>query len=229
MDALREVRRVLPRTKTIVAASMFGTFIILTHFASDEVWTVGWSLVAVIMLVELGWRAATRDLSWKALLFSMALAIVIIAGVWGAITTRSLPAGEIYVYLVALMAAVTDAGAQVIGLRYGRRGTFFPSVSPNKSIRGFYGGIFCGWAAGAIFLALLWPVIQPHPPTTIAFMVMALPFMAVAGDLLASKVKRSMGIKDFSALLGNGTGGLSDRLDSWVACFAVAGLFLAIL
>jgi phosphatidate cytidylyltransferase len=55
--------------------------------------------------------------------------------------------------------------------------------------------------------------------------ILLLPILAVAGDLLESATKRSLGIKDFANYIPQ-TGGLLDRVDSWLPAFALAGWVL---
>ena len=111
----------------------------------------------------------------------------------------------------------------------------FPKVSPNKT----YSGSFFGWLGGvggalivyAMFEVAKLPVNAPVlfsnvldlPILFYVFMGLAIGVVSEVGDLFASRVKRELGLKDFSNLLGS-HGGLMDRLDSII--FAV--LFVAI-
>ena len=111
----------------------------------------------------------------------------------------------------------------------------FPKVSPNKtysgSIFGLLGGVAGALIVYAMFEVAKLPVNAPVlfsnvldlPILFYVFMGLAIGVVSEVGDLFASRVKRELGLKDFSNLLGS-HGGLMDRLDSII--FAV--LFVAI-
>lgn len=106
-----------------------------------------------------------------------------------------------------LVVGCADAFAELVGRRWPVGRGFVPA-SPAKSLAGVAGGI-----AAAIVMALvlqratgLWPA-----PRALGIGVGAA-IAAMAGDLVASGFKRTLGIKDFGTLLP-GHGGLLDRLD----------------
>lgn len=107
-----------------------------------------------------------------------------------------------------LVVCCADAFAELVGRRWPVGRGLLPA-SPAKSLAGLAGGV----AAGVVMaLALqratgLWSV-----PRAVACGT-AVALAAAAGDLVASSVKRSLGIKDFGTLLPD-HGGLLDRLDS---------------
>lgn len=97
-----------------------------------------------------------------------------------------------------------------------------PSISPNKTWAGFWGGIvgvlvLC--VPAAPLLGLAWEQL----PSLMAVALLAA-LASVVGDLFESLIKRHAGAKDSSALIP-GHGGVLDRIDSVVAAvpvFAVA-------
>ena len=102
----------------------------------------------------------------------------------------------------------TDIGAYFVGRAFGRA-KLAPSISPNKTIAGLYGGM-----AVAAVLAGGWALLTGLNP---ALLVLA-PLFALAaqgGDLFESWMKRRAGVKDSGNWLP-GHGGLLDRLDGLV-------------
>jgi len=107
--------------------------------------------------------------------------------------------------LLVLLAAVfaQDVAAYYAGRRLGRR-PLFPKLSPKKTVEGFLAGLTAGTAAGLLLL-------QAEPAA--ALKLVAVLTVAVAGDYFKSFIKRQLGLKDFSNLLGE-HGGLTDRFDA---------------
>lgn len=103
----------------------------------------------------------------------------------------------------------SDSAQLVIGRRFGRTPAI-PSISPNKSLEGYIGGILASLLV-AVFVHG-WAVV----PTLVILIA------GVVGDLYFSLFKRFAGIKDYSTILGS-HGGLCDRIDSFV--FAILALY----
>lgn len=114
-----------------------------------------------------------------------------------------------------ILVEIFDSLALVCGKLFGRTKAF-PSLSPNKTVGGLVGGGFSLMA-----LSLLFAVLLEQPLWLAAAVALLTGFLAVAGDLAASRLKRIGGVKDFPIVLVR-QGGLLDSLDSWIA--AGAGL-----
>jgi len=102
----------------------------------------------------------------------------------------------------------TDIGAYFAGRKFGKR-KLAPSVSPNKTVEGLYGGMVAATlfgAAWAIATGLGKPLLALPPLLAIA---------AQLGDLFESWMKRRAGVKDSGRWLP-GHGGILDRLDGLV-------------
>ena len=142
--------------------------------------------------------------------------------------------GVNFLLSVLLLVWVADIFAYFAGRAWGlkfTRGKLAPSISPGKSWEGVWGGV-----AGVLALALVWVLADRHfgaaAPSFYSlllrqglwFLALAAVFMAamsVVGDLVESLVKRSVGVKDSSALLP-GHGGVLDRIDALLPTLPLA-------
>jgi phosphatidate cytidylyltransferase len=102
----------------------------------------------------------------------------------------------------------TDIGAYFAGRSFGKR-KLAPSISPNKTFEGLYGGI-----AAATLLGGGW-VLATHLGLPLLALAPVLAIAAQAGDLFESGMKRRAGVKDSGHWLP-GHGGALDRLDGLV-------------
>lgn len=102
----------------------------------------------------------------------------------------------------------TDIGAYFAGRSLGKR-KLAPTISPNKTVEGLYGGI-----AAATLFGGLWAYFTGLGAALFA-MAPVLAVGAQAGDLFESGMKRRAGVKDSGTWLP-GHGGALDRLDGLV-------------
>jgi phosphatidate cytidylyltransferase len=114
-----------------------------------------------------------------------------------------------------LVTICTDIFAYFVGVKFGKH-RLAEHISPKKSVEGSIGGTTI---ALAITLLYVWlfnieqiGTIEINVFTSI-FLIILISVMGQAGDLVASKMKRDYGIKDFSNLFP-GHGGILDRFDS---------------
>ena len=152
--------------------------------------------------------------------------------------------GRSFFFTALLISAFTDIFALVFGKLLGKR-FIFPSISPNKTLEGTILGLvmpsflllFLGYffieneiSGSEIFSEFL--VISHFIDSfgyLITFLIILISSLAsISGDLLASKSKRLMGIKDFGNLLP-GHGGILDRIDSHIVCIPVFFIFYSLI
>lgn len=103
-----------------------------------------------------------------------------------------------------------DIGAWLFGRNFGKT-KLWPSVSPNKTVEGLFGGIFFSATIGTF---LWWIFFDKFSYYSIPLFGI-LGALSQLGDLVESKLKRQCDIKDSSALIP-GHGGFYDRVDSLV-------------
>ena len=116
-------------------------------------------------------------------------------------------------YVIAIV-KVSDMGGFALGLSSARlmkggNHKLCPSVSPGKSWEGLFGSVL----AACIVSCLFTPVTHYGWGKALAFGVAAA-LVGTAGDLVESKFKRWVGVKDSATFMPAGLGGLLDMLDS---------------
>lgn len=145
---------------------------------------------------------------------------------------RSFPMmGLFYVMLPMVIAWMSDTGAYFTGVFFGKH-KMAPVISPKKTWEGFFGG----WVI-SIGLTVLYGVIcnaiahsEVFDLLMLAVVAAILAPLSVAGDLLASLIKRRTGIKDYGNIMP-GHGGVMDRFDSvvFIAPLLVAAIMAVLM
>ncbi len=119
-----------------------------------------------------------------------------------------------YFYLLVFVAAwVTDTFAYFTGVFFGKH-KLCPKISPKKTIEGSIGGTaFC--VIAFMVYGLIVSKISNFAPNYagLAFVGLLMSVLSQFGDLLASVIKRTNGVKDYGKLFP-GHGGVLDRFDS---------------
>ena len=115
--------------------------------------------------------------------------------------------GIYYLLLLLNFSSVCDMGAYFVGVTCGKH-KLCPNISPKKTVEGAVGGIVSSIVVTVILSlcfgkSLVLPIIL-----TVPFCI-----LGMIGDLFASAIKRSVGLKDYSNLIP-GHGGVLDRVDS---------------
>jgi phosphatidate cytidylyltransferase len=121
------------------------------------------------------------------------------------------PSMILFVYVVVL---TFDGFSQITGQLLGRR-KLAPRISPGKTIEGLAGGL--AMAGVTALPAAAWAGVDRAPALGVALLIAV---AALAGDLLASCVKRACGVKDYGRWIP-GHGGVLDRFDSFIAAGGV--------
>lgn len=114
-----------------------------------------------------------------------------------------------------LFLVVVSQGSDVLQYCWGKligRRPIAPTVSPNKTIEGFVGGILSASVLGALMHGL-----TPFGPLCAGVIAFVITLMGFFGGLVMSAIKRDRGIKDWGAMI-EGHGGMLDRIDS--LCFS---------
>ena len=139
-------------------------------------------------------------------------------------------------FLLSILVVIwlADIGAYFAGRTFGKH-KLAPSISPGKTWEGVAGGVVAVLAA-AVVTVLVSPsqenvavsVYNRYGWAGMVVSLLILVALSILGDLLESKLKRRVGMKDSSNLLP-GHGGVLDRIDSVIPTLPVAlllGLWL---
>lgn len=141
------------------------------------------------------------------------------------IDPRYYPTYEFYPHITAgvlFCMWANDSWAYLVGKKFGKT-KLFESVSPKKTWEGFLGGVF--FSVGfAIIISFIATALS-----TIDWVIIGLIISVIgtAGDLIESKLKRSLNLKDSGNILP-GHGGILDRFDALILAipFIIVYLFI---
>jgi phosphatidate cytidylyltransferase len=129
------------------------------------------------------------------------------------------PSGPYELVLVLGIVWVSDAAAFFIGRAIGSR-RITPTISPNKTLEGYFAALLLPLLAAAAVGGYLVP---GRSTGYLASVTLIVSVAGVVGDLFESALKRGADIKDTSHLVP-GHGGVLDRIDSLL--FAVPAYYL---
>lgn len=147
----------------------------------------------------------------------LSFALYVTAGFVALARLRFMQDGMAYVLLPMVISWMSDTGAYFTGVFFGKH-KMAPIISPKKTWEGFFGGWIISVGLTLVFGVLYQAVAHVQlavSPLQMAVLAVPLAPLSVCGDLLASKIKRQYGIKDYGNIMP-GHGGVMDRFDSVV-------------
>ena len=145
---------------------------------------------------------------------------VVLISMFFALNHFSYEVGYMGIILSYAISMLTDTMALFVGKAFGKR-KLIPEVSPGKTIAGAIGGLF-GGIIGTVccflffyFTPFFSSVIEANLTLYIVIFAVVGVFGSIAdqlGDLVASALKRMVGVKDYGHIFP-GHGGFMDRVD----------------
>lgn len=108
---------------------------------------------------------------------------------------------------LVFLTEINDVLQFTFGKLFGKH-KIIPTVSPNKTWEGFFGGLISTTIIG-YFLGFLTPLSTFE----VLFASFIIAFAGFSGDIVISSIKRDIGVKDTSEAIP-GHGGILDRIDS---------------
>lgn len=142
--------------------------------------------------------------NWITFGFFMALLVLMLLAI-NAVGTRPW-----IILLMLLTIAGADIGAWFFGRLIGGD-KMWERLSAHKTWAGQIAGILCGTFASVMYGLLGADTFMPQ----LMWIGISVALLSQYGDLTASYVKRTLGIKDFGTIIP-GHGGLLDRFDGWI-------------
>jgi phosphatidate cytidylyltransferase len=167
---------------------------------------IEFALLAVLLFLT--YTVATKNkFTFDDVAFSILATLYVGIGFYYFIETRE--AGLIYVFYSLFIIWATDSGAYFIGRAMGKQ-KLWPEISPNKTIEGSLGGVFCALIVAVLFL--LFTDIEASF-FQLSIITIILSVFGQIGDLVESALKRHYDVKDSGNIMP-GHGGILDRFDS---------------
>lgn len=122
--------------------------------------------------------------------------------------------GVYYILLLFVFSSGCDMGAYFTGVTIGAH-KLCPELSPKKTVEGAIGGVVTTIVLTLVVVFIFKNHIDINTAKIVATVLLSVPLCIIGmmGDLFASAIKRSVGIKDYGNLIP-GHGGILDRFDS---------------
>ena len=214
---------ILKRTLTGIAVG--AAVIVAIVFAPPQAIMPAVSCLVFLAIMEyfqLLHKKRPKADGWTGLIF-LAGAAVIACGLWALAEVAVRHGNMMLLYVVAIV-KFSDVGGFAVGMTTdklmkarGGNHKMCPSISPAKSWEGLLGSL----AFSCIVSCAFTPATHFSVGKSLALGVVAA-LVGTAGDLVESKFKRCVGVKDSSTMkITNGMGGFLDMLDSLLIAPAV--------
>jgi phosphatidate cytidylyltransferase len=188
-------------------------------------------LAVVPLLMAFQGLSVPREDPLASILATLAPVLYLAPAAGLVVILRQAEAGFDLTLLLIASVFLNDTGAYFCGRAFGRH-KLSPRISPNKSIEGFVGGVLIGtfvmWYGHFLVETGGEKVLNGWEALGIG---VAVALVTPLGDLFESLLKRSAGVKDSGAILGE-HGGALDRIDAlmmaipvmYVGCFFAGAL-----
>lgn len=202
----------------LVSSLLYGSFTFLIATSILYFFKQHWSHFLVILIITISINLFLLVNLYNAILRDNALQILALVSVvlgMGLITVYIFSENyNTYLWFTIILTLwASDSFAYLVGSRIGKN-KLFPKVSPGKTWEGF---IAAGVFAIPICYFLFRYLVEPHSFHTLSWLLLSLTIwiFGTTGDLVESKIKRTLNKKDSGRILP-GHGGIYDRFDSLI-------------
>ena len=212
-----------PIAKRTISALTTAALVVLAIIYAPTKWiTPAFLVIYLAVIAEFMALMAKKYGKWdpRGILPSI-FGILLIGGCLGALPTIAEEHGNLMMLYIVAIIKISDMGGFAAGvstakLMKGGNHKMCPTISPNKSWEGLAGSV----AASCILSCCFMPITGFIWWKALAFGVTAA-LVGTFGDLVESKFKRWVGVKDSSTFMPAGMGGLLDMFDSLLFAPAV--------
>ena len=171
-------------------------------------------VLAVLAGVELALLLRMKASTEKAKAYGAAILFgALIAVAFSVLPMIAVRFGSVFLLYVIAIIKISDMGGFAFGIGslklFGKTHKLCPTISPNKSWEGLFGSVFASCVVSCAFI----PATAFPLPKALAFGVAAA-LVGTLGDLIESKLKRWVGVKDSATFMPAGLGGFLDMFDS---------------
>ena len=215
-----ELKQVFNMYTREITGALIGTFILtIILFAPSFVFKL--VLFGIFILASIELCFLIRRPYWPSLL-------VIFFIITSLFLVETYEANRLLFLYSILISILNDSGAYYLGKKFGSR-KVFPKTSPNKTLEGLISGILI--SSCVLYLINFQEVFNfninylDNQNSFLFFILLISSVVAVFGDYLESKIKRSADVKDSGSLLP-GHGGILDRVDSHI--FVIPVFFILV-
>ena len=230
-----------PVLKRVLTGLTIGAAVICTVlFAPMSVIAPLVAVLALLAIVEFALlikMKCPRPTGWTGLGFLFGAALIggglimlpMIARLYGDAPCGGLRLGNVMLLYVIAIVKFSDVGGFAFGLSSaklmkGGNHKLCPTISPNKSWEGLFGSVFCSCLVSCAFKG-----VTGFGWGDSVFLGVVAALFGTAGDLVESKFKRWVGVKDSSTMkVTNGMGGFLDMFDSLLLAPAVIYFILGL-
>ncbi|MDA9818089.1 phosphatidate cytidylyltransferase [Flavobacteriaceae bacterium] len=198
--------------KRIISAFLMVIFVVIVALFYSKVFITSLFLVGFLIYCEWLKIISKKDFGctwgWKI------GGIVYVVAIVGSLLAIYQINQKIIFYLIIIV-SMTDIFALVFGKLIGGP-KLAPSISPNKTWSGFFGGLLISTIAGIIFIELTnVKIVFDYDIKFVILISIVISILAQCGDLFESRVKRLFDVKDSGTIIP-GHGGVLDRLDGFI-------------
>ena len=209
---------------SVLTAALLG---IWCTFGAPYVWGLAGAFAFCCLLFGEMLLAKTK-LRLEKVMICVAAGLLVPYLLCSIVRIRAMELGAFYVLFPFAIAFTSDSGAYFVGMFYGKH-KLAPTISPKKTLEGFFGGI-AGAVLGMMIFGLVLSLgfgLKVNFLAGIVYGVLG-SLASVLGDLTFSVIKRQTGIKDYGNLIP-GHGGILDRFDSMTIVGPLTEILLILL